>query len=103
MCLAPYEVTELSSRTDWHGVTLDDSAKFMRGCGLNLEHAQSLRRVTDYLSKRPTFRYLRTSPQWASYYQPLLKRWRCAYPVNPPQDLAPHIRALLIRLTPLLK
>jgi hypothetical protein len=78
--------------------TMDTALAFQRGCGIELHDAKAMRRINDYLSKRPTFRYLRASDNWSSYYLPMLKRWRQSYPATIPNTLAPHIAGVLRRL-----
>lgn len=100
--LQPEYVEYIAHKTNWRGVPIHDALDFLRGCGLGVDDAKAWRRVVDYLSRKPSFRYLRTSPQWAAYYQPLLKAWRRSYTPNPDVNTWPPLRNLLIRLTPLL-
>jgi hypothetical protein len=95
-------VHNLSRLTRWDDVSFYDMRRFLQGCKLDFCNPEQMRRVSDYLRKRPTFRYLRASPLWGSYYEPLMKTWRRSYPLDPPKDLDPAVRALLVRLTPLL-
>jgi hypothetical protein len=53
----------------------------------------------DYLSKRPSFRYLRSCDGWKGYYEPLIKNWLGAYFVVPAY-LCPPVRKLIQRLKP---
>jgi hypothetical protein len=96
--LSSAEVEAISRETSWRGIRYDDALAFQRGCGI--EFHKSMRRVNDYLAKRPSFQYLRTSPDWESYYKPLLVAWRRAYPASLDSvKLAPSIAALVKRLT----
>lgn len=78
--LSAYEVVLISQKTDWRGIDIDTMRRFTRGCGIDLENARDVKRITVYLKgtrdangKRvaPTFRYLRRSGQWESFYRPL--------------------------------
>lgn len=100
--LQPAYVDYIAHKTSWRGVPIHDAFDFLRGCGLAIDDAKAWRRVFDYLSRNPSFRYLRASPQWKGYYQPLLKAWRQSYDPNPDPGIWQPLRALLIRLTPLL-
>jgi hypothetical protein len=94
----------ISWMTDWLEVPMVEGFHFMRGCGLDIDDTAAWKRVDDYLSKAPTFRYLRCSQEWVSYYLPLMKNWRQSYgAVTPASQIWPPLRALLIRLNPLLK
>jgi hypothetical protein len=93
------QVEFISQQTDWKEVRLPDAFDFLRGCGLAIDDAAAWRRAMDYLSKRPTFRYLRAHDQWESYFEPMLKRWLGAYFVVPGY-LCPPVRSLIQRLKP---
>jgi hypothetical protein len=96
-------VETLSSQTEWGWITVSDALAFQRGCGIELHDAKAMRRINDYMSKRPTFRYLRASDNWTSYYLPMLKRWRQSYPATIPNNtLAPNIAGVLRRLNVLI-
>lgn len=101
--LAVIIYNQFSQETDWLRITMQEGVHFLRGCGLSFDDAKAMRRADDYLAKTPNFEYLRKSPDWESYYKPLIVRWRNAYPYNiGPSDM-PHaaIRRVLNRLTPL--
>lgn len=90
-------VRYISQQTSWESVNLVHAYDFCLGCMLSLDDAVAWRRVTDYLRKRPTFRYLRTSTEWQTLYAPMLKRWLNASQ-QPRPDMHPHVRALITRL-----
>jgi hypothetical protein len=95
-------IEALSRETNWGTTSVTDAITFCRACGLDLDDAEIWRRTVDYLSRKPTFRYLRTSPEWKSYYQPMLKRWvQCCYPYRE-HTIAP-VRQLIERLAPTVK
>ena len=93
------EVEAISKETSWCSIGYYESLAFQRGCGLEFHDNAAVRRVNDYLSRRPTFRYLRASPLWKSYYKPLLVLYRQSFPAdlkaNPPTHLAPHVLRLV--------
>lgn len=99
--LSPAEIEEISKCIDWTRISLLSSLSFQLGCGIEFHDNTAMRRVNDYLTRKPTFRYLRASPLWKSYYLPLLIRWRKSYPADlkqlPPNHLAPHMLAILRR------
>lgn len=99
------EVVSISRATCWKGIGVNEMFAFLRGCGLMFDDTKAMRRVDDYLSKKPTLHYLVQSAEygWDNYYKPLLMRWRNAYPYNiGPADMPhKHLRQLLNRLTPL--
>ncbi len=96
-------VDSFSWRTDWDSIPVTQALAFLAGCGLGLADTQAWRGAESYLRMRPTFRYLRASPEWESFYQPLLVHWRksCGQ-VDDRSTVWPPLRALLLRLTPLL-
>lgn len=103
-CLCVAEIEAISTSTNWKGIRLLDAIAFMRGCGLLLDDTKAMRRLDDYLSRKPSLAYLRRSPDWESTYKPMLIRWRNAYPrvITPECQPHKHLRQLLTRLTPLL-
>ncbi len=95
-------VDSYSWRTSWETIDLHHTRLFLQGCGLDFANARQMRRIDDYLSRRPTFRYLRTSKEWESRWLPMLKLWRQHWHDAGP-DTLPSIRFLATRLEPLLK
>jgi hypothetical protein len=93
------KVEFISQQTDWKEVSLTDALGFLEGCDLAIDHTAAWRRTLDYLSKRPTFRYLRASSDWKSYYEPMLKKWLETY-LAAPGYLCPPVGNLVKRLSP---
>jgi hypothetical protein len=103
-CLSAAEVEAISKATDWKPIKVVEMQAFLRGCKLDFCDPSAMRRVRDYLTKFPTFQYLRKSPQWKSYYMPLLLRWIQNYGiVTTDSPIWPPLRALLIRMIPVLE
>lgn len=81
--LKPFVVEALSDATDWTGVDIFVLQKFTRGCGIDFTDGHSMKRKTVYLRGKvqngrrvpPSFAYLRRSPNWSSYYQPMVRRY----------------------------
>ncbi len=73
--LPPARVEAISASTTWHGVEVPDMKAFLQACGTDFDHQKDMRRVEDYLRKRPKFTYLKRSPDWSTYYYPLVRKW----------------------------
>jgi PhoPQ-activated pathogenicity-related protein len=102
--LRTYHVDSISQLTTWDTVTLDNMRDFTQACGLDFCDTKAWRRAEDYLRHAPTFRYLHASPQWETYYKPLLIAWRKSHgKVTSATNVWPPLRTLLIRLNPLLE
>lgn len=105
--LSAPEVEAISKSTNWKGIGVHECLSFQRGCGIQFDDAKAMHRVNDYLKKLPKmklpFEYLRLSPQWKSYYIPLIVSWRRSYPsdLSNHTHLRPHILALLKRFNKL--
>jgi len=99
----PALVEALSKTTRWDSIPFGDMHCYLVGCRIVFTSTVDMRRVTDYLRKNPNFEYLRKSPEWDSYYKPLLIRWRSSYIVGSQLPPYPPVRDLVIRLTPILK
>lgn len=66
----------LGQCTAWDGIDIPTARKFMLGCGFDIEKRSEYKRVTAYLQKRPvTWQYLRKSPWWKDYFQPMMLRY----------------------------
>ena len=79
--LAIHEVYLISLQTDWDGVDLRSARAFLRGCHINFDSRNQMQRIRRYLkgkdhNRPPTWQYLRMSPFWKTFYQPLMLRWR---------------------------
>jgi hypothetical protein len=105
--LSTMEVMEMAKQTNWKGIGALEMFSFMRGCNLMLDDTATMRRVSDYLRKNPNFEYLRVSPDWESYYKPLMIIWRSSYGdghiSGQPLPTYPPVRELVKRLTPIMK
>ena len=77
------KVEFLSEASSWNGIDVPTAKAFLRGCDVDIFHRKDFHRIENYLAgtmvkgKRfpPTFRYLRISPQWETYFRPLLAYW----------------------------
>lgn len=74
--LSVHQVFILSQCTNWVGIDIPTAHKFLDGCGINFEDPEHMDRVDDYLRKKPSWKYLRLSPHWASFYQPLMLKYK---------------------------
>lgn len=80
--LSVLQVVALSEQTDWAGVDVPTMRRFTRACGVDFENPGSMKRITMYLRGHnrkgyhiaPKFEYLRTSPDWDSFYRPLAEK-----------------------------
>ena len=95
----------ISQCASWEGVRFEDMQTFLRGCGMDFCNRADMRRLDAYMRSGPTFRHLTASPQWESYYQPMLTTWRRGYGRIAEDDpnIWPPLRTLLARLNPLLE
>lgn len=73
--LSTLEVHLLSKETSWDDVHLGTMKKFLAGCGLDFCNRADMKRIDAYRRSQPTWKYLRRSGQWLSYYEPLLKTY----------------------------
>ena len=102
--LVPVQVENISQCINWEKIHILDALAFMYGCRVDLTDAKEFRRIKDYLSKKPNFRFLRQSPEWKSYWLPLMKRWRKSHGiVTKESDIWPPLRDLLMRTNLLVK
>lgn len=69
----------LSHCTNWAGVDIYQLKAFSQACGVDLFNSKDMRRVTDYIRKRPSFRYLKASGEWDVFYKPLVVKWVSHY------------------------
>ena len=100
--ISEHEIEALSKATSWRGVQVDVMFAYLTGCALMFDRHKSMRRVVDYLRKKPNLEYLRVDRDWITYYRPLLVRWRSTYGTEIPTEVYKPVRELLIRLTPIL-
>lgn len=81
--LKPFLVEALSDAVDWSDVDIFVLQKFTHGCGIDFTDGHSMKRKLVYLRGKqqnssrtpPSFAYLRRSPLWKSYYQPMIQRY----------------------------
>src|ERR1041385_5542349 len=72
--LSPVHIVAISMQCTWTGVDPYQIKAFMIGCNADIIGDQtSFERIRKYLSKRPTWKYLRTSTYWRSTYEPMLR------------------------------
>ena len=68
----------LSKSTSWIGWDFPTARRFLVACGCDFCDRKHMRRVDAYSRSKPTWQYLRKSPEWKQYYEPLLRRWRAS-------------------------
>lgn len=73
--LSTLEVNLLSKLTNWEDVAFGVMKKFLAGCGIDFCNRADMKRIDAYRRSQPTWKYLRRSGQWLSYYEPLLKAY----------------------------
>lgn len=65
--------------TTWDGVSIPEARKFLIGCSIDFCNYEQLNRAKVYLLDRETsWKYLRTSAEWRTKYEPLMRRWRAS-------------------------
>lgn len=70
----------LSEQTDWQRFNLRDMRLFLQACNVDFENVVQMKRVDSYLRSKPSFTYLRKSPEWSTKWAPMLQRWRDSLP-----------------------
>ena len=86
--------------TSWDNFTLEEVRNLTRACDLDFTDPKAINRAECYLRKNnghPTFKYLTSSPEWKTYYLPLLLRWRASMR-EIPKDLPTPIQRLLAKI-----
>lgn len=73
--LAPSQVFAIAQCTDWTGIDVPTMRRFLQACGVDFEDRKQMVRIDAYLRARPSWQYLRTSPLWRSYFEPLMCRY----------------------------
>ena len=76
------QVRTISECITWDGIDLPIARKFLHGCGVDFCNRSHMKRVESYVRKKPTWKYLRTSPDWQTVYEPMMKKWRQAHATN---------------------
>ena len=96
--LTPAQVEAISQSTSWEHIDLPTMREYLTACSLDFCDAAQCRRAILYLKSKPNFEYLRVSPEWKTYWLPLMIRWRksCGV-VTKELDIYPPLRALLLR------
>lgn len=76
--LSVHQVFILSQCTSWEGIDLPTMRKFLIGCEADFENSQHMDRIDYYLRAKPapTWKFLRKSPSWNSFYKPLMLKYR---------------------------
>lgn len=73
-----YQVFLISQSLDWKGIDIPTMRAFLQACGLDFEDWRQMDRVKRYGHSRPTWQYLRKSPLWKPYFEPLMNRYLSA-------------------------
>ena len=82
--LPAYKVMTLTDSTNWDDVPIHDALAWMRACGCDITNSAEMRRIESYLSKKPTFAYLKKDKMlWKTFYLPLMKRWLDSQTLKP--------------------
>ena len=80
--MTDYIVDSISQQTSWRSIDIYTLQSFVAGCGFNFDDWRANNRLDAYIRSVPNFEHLRKSPQWATYYLPLLLKWRKSYPLD---------------------
>lgn len=80
--LTEYQIVTLSAQLDWSGIDLPTMRKFLLACRIDFENVAQMKRAIRYMRGekvdgvviRPRFSYLRKSPHWKTFYQPLAEK-----------------------------
>ena len=71
-----YLVEAISQSTTWGCCNVLDMRRFIQACECDWENPQQLDRMMSYIRKGATWKFLRVSPHWSTYYEPLLEIYR---------------------------
>lgn len=79
--VSEFEVASMSREKSWDAIPLGLVRKFLVACRCDFEDHADMKRVTTYLKGKkrngaripPQYNYLRQSPEWASFYEPLIR------------------------------
>lgn len=66
------EVNAISMLTTWDRVPLFKIRAFTEACGIRLCDRNSFRSQCAYMRRGPTFEYLKSSPDWETFFKPLI-------------------------------
>lgn len=64
----------ISQSLSWDDISIIEMRNFLRACDVDIEDPEQFNRVVAYMRKA-TWKYLRTSPLWRTYYLPLIQRY----------------------------
>ena len=70
-----WDVARYSEFMGWDSMRLPDVVAFLRGCDTDFTDPVTWKRLRTYVSRNPSFPYLRRSPDWDDYYKPLIRRY----------------------------
>jgi hypothetical protein len=74
--LSVKDVARLSRLTAWDTVPIADAFAFLKGCGVQIDDRDWMRKNVAYLQElRGAPRYLKQSDEWETLYKPLLILW----------------------------
>jgi len=81
--LSRLTVALLSEETSWDQVPISHYRSFCSACGIDLLNAHQIKRQESYLNGKlvngvrhsPLFLFLKRSPDWETYYNPLMLRY----------------------------
>ena len=62
--------------TDWSHVGFVEAERYLVGCGVDFCNRRQVDRVRAFLRRRPSWKFLRMSPEWETKFKPLLLRYR---------------------------
>ena len=72
--MSPDEVRDLSQKSSWEFVTIDEAQRFCVGCNFDFFDWR-VRNSAYALANGGSFAYLRSSPDWKTKYMPMLKQY----------------------------
>lgn len=81
-------VEQLSMQTNWDFVDVYFLRKFSLGCTVDFANTRRMRVIQDYLEgphpggHPPQFSYLKRSPDWKGFYQPMMQKWMRSLPAS---------------------
>jgi hypothetical protein len=108
--LMPATVEAITQSLDWRGIDIHQMQSYLVACNMDfcdIGVGGDMRRAENYFKRtngRPQFDHLRRSPEWKTYWKPLMTRWRRGYGVvTANSDIWPPLRDALMRLTILIK
>lgn len=100
--MSPAMVESISQSTSWNDINVFSMHRFLLATKMDFCDWRDMRLATAYLRSKPNFEHLRKSPEWKTYWLPLMIRWRKSCGTADLNTWRP-LRELLTRLDPLLK